>query len=289
MAPQNLFAACRPDGALQAKRVPLHPQVQNQVAEIFDEQERRFRDGCTSEVPFDGRWRPDEDELLTIPLPDEASMFVEALAANAISIDPLNTSAFASEVIKALFSGQPRDGGTTILVQPFTAQQLLERKFAFFQQQNAFQRLTEPAFTMASDLACIIEDGLIKFKSQQKLRAIINLVEIYRAATDSEVETFATHPNLQVEDVEAFVAKTNQTSRKLIHAVLEDGVLDHYQPTVIQQSASATGLDVALQAGKVAMPDDPAGIKALLQFLNESRYNGPLSGQAFVTNSQRRA
>jgi DNA-binding IclR family transcriptional regulator len=160
------------------------------------------------------------------------------------------------------------------LVQPFTAQQLLERKFALLQQQNVFQRLTEPAFTMASDLACIIEDGLIKFKSQQKLRAIINLVEIYRAATDSEVETFA--------------AQTNQTSRKLIHAVLKDGVLDHYQPTVIQQSASATGLDVALQAGKLAMPDDPAGTKALLQFLNESRYNGPLSGQAFVTHSQRR-
>lgn len=151
---------------------------------------------------------------------------------------------------KAVFSGQPRDGGATILVQRFTAQQLLERKFAFFQQQNAFQRLTEPAFTMASDLACIIEDGLIKFKSQQKLRAIINLVEIYRAATDSEVETFATHPNLHIDDVEAFVAKTNQTSRKLIHAVLEDGVLDHYRPTVIQQCASATGLDVALQAGK---------------------------------------
>lgn len=100
------------------------------------------------------------------------------------------------------------------------------------------------------------------------------MVEIYRAATDSDVETF--------------VAQTNQTSRKLIHSVLEDGVLDHYQPTFIQQSASATGLDVALQAGKVTVPDDPADIKALLQFLNESRYNGPLSGQAFVTNSQRR-
>jgi DNA-binding IclR family transcriptional regulator len=70
--------------------------------------------------------------------------------------------------------------------------------------------------------------------------------------------------------------------------VIEDGVLDNYQPTFIQQSARATGLNVELQAGKVAMPDDSAGIKALLQFLNESRYNGPLSGQAFVTNSQRR-
>lgn len=252
MVVQNLFAACRPDGTLQAKRVRLHPQVQGQVVEIFDQQERRFRDGCPNEVPFDGRWQPDEDELLTIPLPDEARIFVDTLAANALSIDHLNTSAFASEGIKALFSGQPRNGGTTILVQPFTAQQLLEHKFAFFQQQDAFQRLTEPAFTMASDLACIIEDGLIKFKSQQKLRAIINLIEIYRAATDSEVEAFASHPNLHVGNVETFVAKTNQTSRKLIHAVIKDGILDNYQPTFIQQTAQVTGLNVALQAGKVS-------------------------------------
>ena len=289
MVVQNLFAACRPDDSLQAKRVRLHPHVQGQVVDIFDQQERRFRDGCPNEVPFDGRWQPDADELLTIPLPDEARIFVETLAANALSIDDLNTSAFASEGIKALFSGQPRNSGMTILVQPFTAQQLLEHKFAFFQQQDAFQRLTEPAFTMASDLACIIEGGLIKFKSQQKLRAIINLIEIYRAATDSEVEAFASHPNLHVENVETLVAKTNQTSRKLIHAVIQDGIQDNYQPTFIQQTAGATGLNVALQGGELTVPGDPAGIKALLQFLNESRYNIPLSGQAFVTNSQRRA
>lgn len=215
-------------------------------------------------------------------------MFAETLAANAISIDPLNTNAFANEGIKALFSGQPRIGGTTILVQPFNAQQLLERKFALLQRQNTFQRLTEPAFTMASDLACIIEDGLIKFKSQQKLRSIINLVEIYRAATDSEVEAFVAHRSLHVEDVGAFISKTNQTCRKLIHAVLQDGVLDTYQPTVIKQAAAATGLNVQLERGKLAVPEDQTGIKALLQFLNESRYKGPLSGRAFVTNSQKR-
>lgn len=143
--------------------------------------------------------------------------------------------------------------------------------------------------TMANDLACIIEDGLIKFKSQHKLRAIINLLEIYRAATDDEVQAFAIHPSLHVEDIAAFVVTTNQTSRKLIHAVIQGGVLDVYTPPFIQTAAAQTGLSVELCDGKLAMPAQHSGIKAILQFLNESRYNGPLSGQAFVTNSQRRA
>lgn len=147
---QNLFAACRVDGELVAKRVRLHPNVQDLVVGIFDAQERRFREGVTAALPFDGSWSPDDDEVLTIPISPEAAMFQRTLAANALAIDDLNTSAFAEAGIKALFTGRIDDTATTVLIQPFTAQQLLERKFAFFQQQNVFQRLTDPAFTVLS-------------------------------------------------------------------------------------------------------------------------------------------
>ena len=40
-------------------------------------------------------------------------------------------------------------------------------------------------------------------------------------------------------------------------------------------------------SGQIVMPIDAKDIKTLLQFLNESRYSGPMSGQDFVTNSQR--
>lgn len=287
--PQNLFAACRIEGQLIAKRVRLDAAVQQAVADIFSEQEADFRNGVTSEVTFDGRWTPDVDEFLTIDVPDEATIFEATIQANAVSIQDLNTAAFAVEGIKALFTGISADGTTKVLVQQFTAQQVLETRFALFEQQNVFRRLTEPAFTMGSSLACIIEHGTIKFKSQQKLRSIINMLEIYRAATDAEVQDFARHANLDVADIAAFTAATNQTSRKLIHAVMQNAVLDTYTSVAIQSAADTTGLSVEVRNGRIVMPTENKAIKDLLQFLNESRYTGPLSGQPFVTNSQRPA
>ena len=287
---QNLFAACRDSqDHLTAKRVRLNATVQKQLEDTFAEQEAAFRDGVTSEVTFDGSWKPNEDEFLTIDVPIEAQIFAQTIADSALSIPDINTAAFANEGIKALFTGVTRNGATKVLVQRFTAQQVLERRFTLLLDKNAFRRLTEAAFALDNELTCIIEDGKIKFKSQAKLRSIINLQDIYRAATDQEVQAFASHSSLQVADVAAFVAVTNQVSRKLIHAISSNNILEIYTPAAIQNAASRTGLSITVENDKISMPTAHADIKALLQFLNESRYSGPLSGQVFVTNSRRQA
>lgn len=287
--PQNLFAACRVGGSLIAKRVRLDATVQQAVEGIFATQEAEFREGVIAEVPFDGSWNPDDDEFLTIDVPAEAAIFERTINENAVAVPDLNTTAFASEGIKALFTGVTANSETKVLVQRFSAQQVLGRRFALLQQGNAFRRLTDPAFTLDTGLTCIIEGGKIKFKSQQKLRSIIDMIGIYRAATDQEVQTFANHTSLQVWDVASFIAMTNQTSRKLIHAVANSGTLDTYTPGAIQTAAQTTGLAINVQNGKIVMPTEHGEIKAILQFLNESRYSGPLSGHFFVTNSQRPA
>ena len=288
--PQNLFAACRThDGQLIAKRVRLGANVQQAVEAVFAEQEVAFRQGVIDEVPFDGSWTPNEDEFLTIDVPTEAQIFADTVNANAMAVDDIDTAAFAAEGIKALFTGISVNGATKVLVQRFTSQQVLERRFALLQQGNAFRRLSEPAFTLDNSLACIIESGIVKFKSQHKLRSIINMLEIYREATEQEVQTFAAHASLEVADSASFVNVTNQVSRKLIHAIVNNGTLDNYTPVQIQAAAQQTNLAIDVQNGRIVMPTTHADIKALLQFLNESRYSGPLSGQAFVTNSQRPA
>ena len=287
---QNLFAACRDNGGqLCSKRVRLDANVQETIKAMFADQEAAFRQGITNEVPFDGTWTPDEDEFLTIDIPAEAKIFADTINSNAVAVADINTVAFAGEGIKALFTGVTVNGATKVLVQRFTSQQVLERRFALLQQGNAFRRLTEPAFTLDNGLACIIEGGKIKFKSQQKLRSIINMLDIYRAATDQDVQAFAGHSSLQVTDIAAFVKVTNQVSRKLIHAISNNGTLDNYSPEAIQAAAQQTSLSIDVQNGRILMPTAHNEIKAVLQFLNESRYSGPLSGQAFVTNSQRPA
>jgi hypothetical protein len=283
----NLFAACRENETLIAKRVQLDAATQQAVETAFTEQELKFRHGIGSEVHFDGRWKPDEDELLTIDVPSEAIIFPSTIVANATSIPAMNAEKFSSEGIRALFTGSLVNGATKVLVQRFTAQQILQRKFSLLQHDNAFRRLTDQAFSLDNSLTCIIEEGKIKFKSQQKLRSIINMLDIYRAATDQEVQMFANHEKLHVVDIAEFLQVTTQTTRKLIHALYGSRMLDNFSVSAIQAAAQQTGLPVHVREGKIIMPTDRKEIKNLLEFLNERRFLGPLSGQIYVSNSQR--
>ena len=286
--PHNLFAACRIDEELVAKRVPLDATVQGQVEEIFCHQEDQFRANFTEEIVFNGSWKPEKNEFLTIDVPQEAMTFQEAIHSNAISFEDINTENFADERIKALFMGFSDNGTTKILVQSFDTRQILSKKFTLGLRNNSFRRISDFAFTLNNSLTCIIEDDKIKFKSFHKLRSIINMSQIYREATDQEVGTFASHANLDIADIATFIAITDQQCRTLIHAIASDSILDNHTSADIGVAAQATGLTVKVRNGKITMPTERKEIKEFLQFLNESRYSGPLSGQTYITNSRKR-
>ena len=328
---ENLFAACGAKGSLTAKRVPLDRKTQKEIIRMFHEQEDKFREGVKEEIAFDGRWQPDEDGCLIIPVPaeakifeeavrgnaisvpeidadkfnkegtktfftkrmetsNEAKIFEEAVRGNAISVPEIDADKFNEEGIKAFFMGRVEASDEAkILVQQFTSRQALEGKATLFMDGKIFHKLPGPAFTLDSSLTCIIEGGMIKFKSQHKLRSIIDLREIYREATDQEVKGFAGHPRLIVEDVDEFTKATNQTSRKLIKEILSDNTLNLYEIKNIQEAAEVTGLKVVVKREKIVMPEEHKEIKALLQLLTESRYSGPLSRKPYISNSHRPA
>lgn len=287
--PENLFAACRIDGELVPRRVHLDGTIQEQVEGIFAHQGQRFFEGIDEEVPFDGRWKPDENELLTLEVTLEAEMFQETFSKNPTSVEPLDLANFTSVGVKALFASDGTSDAGRVLVQRFTGGQVLNKKFALFLQGNSFRRLMNPAFTLANSLTFVIDSGMIKFRSFSNLRSILDVTEIYRDATDQELRDFAGHPNLQVPELEDFVLTADQITRKLINAVAASGVLDAYSTAEIREAAATTQLDLNVQAGRIVLPTERREMKELLQFLDEGRYNGPLSGRTYVTNSRKLA
>lgn len=287
--PQNLFAACKEDGVLIAKRVRLDATVQQNVEDLFDRQEADFREDVTEEIEFDGSWKPDAEEFLTIDVPQDAEVFEQTIRANATAVPDLDTDHFPDENIKALFTGRVANRSAVVLVQRFTSQQVLSKKFSLLQRGNAFRQLTDNAFTFDSKLTCIIEGGKVKFKSLFNLRSIIDMTDLYREATAQEVRTFGAHQRLHVADMENFLSNTSQTCRRLIQAVSGAGTLDAHTAEQIRRAAAPTGLALTVDRHRIVMPTNKAEVKKLLQFLNESRYLGPLSQRPLVTNSQRPA
>jgi hypothetical protein len=287
--PQNFFALCHNDDEVVVKRIPLNAAVQQKMTSLFNVQAQAFVQGITEEIEFNGDWKPENNEVLTIGLTNETSLMVGAINANASSLSQLNVSQFEEENVRAIFTGSGQGAATTLAVQRFMPQQLLSKKFTLMLTNNSFGELTEPAFTLASSLVCVIADEKVKFKSFASLRTVFDISEHYKEATDDDIGHFASHDSLQIDDVEAFKENSDQTVRKLIHVIEKQGVLDEYSADDISDKAQELEFTVNVQSGKVVMPSEKKDIKKLLHFLTDGFYEAPLSGKKYLTNSKKPA
>jgi hypothetical protein len=285
--PTNLLAICRPNETLQVKRVKTTPGVQEALAAAFTTQEQQFNEGVTTEIPFDGGWKPDKHEVLIAGSTPEMKAVWEASLQNITALTELNAANFQSEAIKGLAVVAGNAGNRRLLIQTFSARQILERSFAFVLDGDTFRKLSEPAFTLGSNVCALLDENSIRFKSYSNVRMIFDLLSLYTEASDSQIEHFAQHASLSVADVNAFKGVADQGIRKLVNAISSKGVLDAYDVGAIVSAASSHGFPVSTHQGKIIVPANRADAKKLLHFLDEGFYRGAMTGTPYITNSKR--
>lgn len=285
--PVNLLAVCRQNNLLVLKRVKVSAAVQDQLEGIFVQQEQVFVEGVTDEVVFDGGWTPEPNEHLIAPATDEATAVFAAAQGNLVALPEVDAAGFENEGIRALCVLMQRPAGPRLLLQEFSARQMLERRFSLVLDGDTFNRLTQPAFTIGASLAGMIEGDKIKFRKFSRIKLIFDLVNLYQEATDAEVENFCGLGTIEIGDVERFKGKADQKMRKLIHAIVERETLERFTPAEIQAAAAGEGFQVDLADGKIVVPQPKTDAKALLHFLDNGLYRGALGGEIFITNSKR--
>jgi hypothetical protein len=286
--PVNLLAVCREANGLTVKRVKVTADVQSQLEGVFIQQEQEFLDGITEEIAFDGGWRPESNELLFTPVTDEAAAVLAAAQGNIVAMPDVNAANFAGEGIRALAVLVQRPAGPRLLLQEFSARQLLEKRFSLILDGETFSRLTEPAFAIGASLAGMIDDGRIKFTKYSRIRQIFDLTSMYQEATDAELDAFCGLDSLDVGDTASFKSKADQTMRKLIHAITKRDTLNDYTPEQIATAAAGEGFQVAVVNNRLVVPTEKADAKALLHFLDNGLYRAAFGGEIFITNSKRR-
>jgi hypothetical protein len=285
--PVNLLAICRPANALIVKRVKVAAAVQNQLEGIFIQQEQMFADGVTEEVAFDGGWSPEPNEHLVVQVTAEAAAIFGAAQGNVVAMPEVNPANFEAESIRALAVLVQRPTGPRLLLQEFSARQMLERRFSLILDGDTFNRLTQPAFAIGASLAGIVEEDKIKFQKFSRIKLIFNLINLYQEATDTEVEGFCGLGCIEVGDVDKFKNLADQKMRKLINAITKRGTLNNFTPAQIEVAAAGESFQLQVADGKIVFPPAKADAKALLHFLDNGLYRGPLGGDIFITNSKR--
>ena len=284
--PEGLIAVCGDRQEPELKRVLIDDALIDEIREIFRTQEADFHFGC-EEIQFSGTWRADDDEIMTLPLPASAQALSDAMQdMSESSLETVDARNIAEEAVRGI-AVVPQIG--KVLAQKYyDSQTLLPGRFLIPSADGvSFRRTDNPALTFDRNLVCIIEDGLLKFKSLTALGRLIDTTEIFREATAEEIGAFAQHRLIDAIDFTRFESSLNQVTRKLIYVIQTEEILDGCTIESIELAASQTDFALKVENGRIRLPTSSTEIKDLLKFLNDDYYQGAVSQRNFVSNSKR--
>ena len=286
----NLFVLTGIPG-MRVLRVPLTPDVQTGVTELFRAQEHEFLQGIEEEIKFDGMYRPEESELLYISNFDDVDGIKSAI------LRPQGCQEFvlksgSLESIKAVFSGYIKNGTIRVLLQGFDRRRIINANgFSLVHSGNTFSRFDGGGFTLDNKLTAIIEDDNLKFSSYHYLRQIFDLSAYGKEATDQDLKVFVQNPALQFADAQVFMDVADAWVRRKVILIQQSGILDSCPASKI--AATAKFCDFQLQlagtAGqeRIVIPADRQEIKQILRFLDEDYYQAPQSTMKYMSKARR--
>lgn len=279
-------------------RVVTSADLQDDLEIEFHRQISSFQNN-KSDVAFDARYRPDDDELLLIDNFDDIDGVIAAVRSPQ-DINAWEPSEEGLGAIKGIFGGFTEDGVTIVMIQAFDRRQAITtRKFALFFDTDTFRRLDGIGITLDNKPTAVLSQNVaegspskLRFVSLHNTRRLFEMDAYYHESTKEEVENFFNEEKFHGFDSEWLSANIDNWIRKKITFINQEGILDTCTPKDLRDAAAEFGIDIGVHEEaeqlKLIFPEDKKKLKELLRFLDEDIYQSPISGNRFQTNSKRK-
>lgn len=273
-------------GELQIKRLETNQKTQASIAQIFAAGYTALTKDKET-VEFDGKYKPDEDEVLYIKEFDIGDAILEAVK-NPLDVSPFSPGVEQAERIKAVFVGEQNKTHLRIAFQKFKKEQYIKTTgiHLFFNNQT-FVEEKRFGISISEMVDCVFENGELKFHSYFMTRQLFDLKDYYRSATEGEIEKFTNYKSIQFDDVATFMMQTDTGVRKRVASIMDSGILLKYTPKEIKKIGKSTGVKININDDKIVIPKEKSQMKVVLGFLDEGVYKGVFSNETFMTNSKR--
>jgi hypothetical protein len=287
----HLFAIVR--GAIpRVHRVSIARNLQTELETLFRSQAEAFLDG--SELPFDARHTPESDEIHYIePFTDADNLLM--LGSKSLSCPVFDVSDEMLHQLVGLCVVTRVKGKVTACLQTFDRRHAITRdKFAMIHVGDGFTRLEQRGFVLDTHVVALLRSDRLLFRSFAAANRLFDLAEYFHEATDAELESFAGHRALAVDDVAGFRTIADiKRIRKQVALVLESDILSKVPVRTIVSRAKTEASHLTIQTTgrgknmKIVLPESRAEVRDLLDFLQENCYRGCLTRQGYVANSKR--
>ncbi|MDF3124666.1 Kiwa anti-phage protein KwaB-like domain-containing protein [Rheinheimera sp. 1928-s] len=287
----NLFALTN-NPAKRIVKFDVSQPVQVDFTAYIKAQEVKFDDGV-EEIEFDGKYKPDDGEVLYIDNYDEIEG-LEVAILNPLSVESVDpTEEFFLE-IKALFTGYSNQGAVKILLQNFDRRKIISTNgLSIFHSSNVYKKIEGIGLTVDTKLTATLESGKLKFYSFHSARNIFDLTEYYKVATDDDLREFLQADVIQSVDAQLFLDHSDTWIRRKVSLIQQSGILQNVPLNEIKAIAADFNIPLSTvdENGTevISIPASKSDLKKLLRFLDEDYYKSPLSKTNFISNSKRPA
>lgn len=285
--PYSFFAVVRVDGDHEMRRLDVESALQRELTATFVSQADELLDPRLEQVPFDGRYRPDESELFFIPTFPIPAHLTRALR-TPLAVPPLTKASDAlldrTTALVAVLQGHPT---ASIVAQSFDRQRLIGRKTTLLLSGDTFNRLDAVGLTIGDRAAAVIRNGILYFQSYSHAKRVVDLTSFYEEATDADLAAFRDHPHLACEDTAAFDAHGDSWIRRKVASITAGGLLEALPAKTLAAAARRYNVPVTVRNNRLVLPAEKKALKDLLRVLDEDLYTGDLSRRRFLANSKR--
>lgn len=270
-------------------RIVTDNDTQNTLCSNFSESYANVFEG-KNKIIFDGKYAPEEDELLCIN-----SFQIDDCILDAIRM-PISMETAPSLIynIKFLFIGQKEESESSeifkIAFQKFKNEQyIVPSKINLFFSHETYIRDNRYGLTINDLIDCFYDNGELLFPSYHYARQIFPLNSYYRLATNKDIEEFITNDALFFQSPDNFKSFANTNIRRKIAQIQDFNILKDYTPDQIKAIAESIGIqiEIKIQDSKIVIPNDKEQIIRILGFLGEEVYVGPFSQFTYLANSKR--
>lgn len=286
----TLFAYTRDPGN-RIVRFALSQEVQDPMTAFLEQQIGAFDVEC-EEVSFDGKYKPDDGEMLVIDEFDDLDDLCSVVA-SPLDVPIADPATTAFDQIKALFFGkQGTDNTWTVYIQNFDRRRVISSAgFSIFHANDVYKKIEGTGLTLDNKIAARLRGSKLSFYSFFHVRQVFDMSSYYQEATDNDIKQFSSLAQLHVDSVDELMVASDSWVRRKVWLVMESGILEKVPPNDIKAIAAEfnISIDYVDHDGqeKIKLPTEKKSLKTLLRFLDEDYYKSPLSKTNFLTNSKR--
>lgn len=235
-------------------------------------------------------FQPDETEAWMIEEFDFPVPLQEAIE-NPIGVPQVTHEIEGNRVRCLIASGLGEDGDAVGFQVVDRRQLLTQRVLGLILDGDTFKRIQDPGLLVGDDVHVALAHDRLVFRSLWWARRVFDLEAYYVEATQEQMDVFMQRADIRVE-TEGFAESASQWERKRISYLVQSGLLDQTTPLEVREKAAVYGIQVGVEPGdagdQIVVPDDSVQRKALLKFLEEDYYVGPITETKFVANSKRK-